>query len=148
MALAVGLYEVVKEPYLADRIRQVRDFARRLANNGVPVVLPAGGHAVYINVEKFFEGELLRHYGIRACELGPFAFEWDRKTPEQRKSILNLVRFAVPRNTYGLSHFNYAVAAVTELYRNREKIPKIRVSRGADLKLRHFQSGLQPIYKD
>jgi len=163
MALAVGLYEIVKLPYLTERIRQVREFARKLTENGVPVVLPAGGHAVYINMDKFFKRtemkvedfggvgfsiELLRHYGIRACELGPFAFEWDKKTPEQRKSILNLVRFAVPRNTYGPSHINYAVAAVTELYRNREKIPKVKVSRGANLRLRHFQSGLQPIYKD
>jgi len=163
MALAVGLYEIVKLPYLTERIRQIREFARKLTENGVPVVLPAGGHAVYINMDKFFKGtemkvddfggvgfsiELLRHYGIRACELGPFAFEWDKKTPEQRKSILNLVRFAVPRNTYGHSHINYAVAAVTELYRNREKIPKVRVSRGANLRLRHFQSGLQPIYND
>ena len=161
MALAVGLYEVVKEPYLAERIGQVREFARKLANNGVPVVLPAGGHAIYINVEAFFKGvdmeiddfggvgftiELLKHYGIRACELGAFAFEWDKKTPEQRKGILNLVRFAVPRNVYDTSHINYAVAAITELYHNRDKIPKVKVSRGSDLRLRHFQSGLLPIY--
>ena len=161
MALAVGLYEVVKEPYLTERIRQVREFARKLANNGVPVVLPAGGHAVYINVEAFFKGtdmeiddfggvgftiELLKHYGIRACELGAFAFEWDKKTPEQRKGILNLVRLAVPRNVYDTSHIDYAVAAITELHRNKEKIPKVRVSRGNNLRLRHFQSGLLPIY--
>jgi tryptophanase len=161
MALAVGLYEVVKEPYLTERIRQVREFARKLANNGVPVVLPAGGHAIYINVEEFFKGadmeiddfggvgftiELLRHYGIRACELGPFAFEWDKKTPEQRKGILNLVRFAVPRNVYDTSHIDYAVAAITELYHNKDKIPKVKVSRGINLRLRHFQSGLLPIY--
>jgi len=161
MALAVGLYEVVKEPYLAERIHQVREFARKLAINSVPVVLPAGGHAVYINVEEFFKGtdmeiddfggvgftiELLKHYGIRACELGPFAFEWDKKTPEQRKGILNLVRFAVPRNVYDTSHIDYAVAAITELYRNRDKIPKVKVSRGRELRLRHFQSGLLPIY--
>ena len=161
MALAVGLYEVIKEPYLTERIRQVQEFARKLANNDVPVVLPAGGHAVYINVEEFFKDtdmevddfggvgftiELLRHYGIRGCELGPFAFEWDRKTPEQRKGILNLVRFAVPRNVYDTSHIDYAVAAITELYHNRDKIPKVKVSRGSNLRLRHFQSGLLPIY--
>jgi len=163
MALAVGLYEVVKEPYLAERIWQVRDFARKLAQNGVPVVLPAGGHAVYINVEEFFKGinmeiddfggvgftiELLKHYGIRACELGPFAFEWDTKTPEQRENILNLVRFAIPRNVYDSSHIDYAVAAITELYKNRDHIPKVRISRGTNLRLRHFQSGLQPVYKN
>jgi tryptophanase len=112
-------------------------------------------------VEEFFKGadmeiddfggvgftiELLRHYGIRACELGPFAFEWDKKTPEQRKGILNLVRFAVPRNVYDTSHIDYAVAAITELYHNKDKIPKVKVSRGINLRLRHFQSGLLPIY--
>jgi len=163
MALTVGLYEVVKEPYLAERIRQVREFARKLAQNGIPVVLPAGGHAVYINVEEFFKGidmeiddfggvgftiELLKHYGIRACELGPFAFEWDKKTPEQRDNILNLVRFAIPRNVYDSSHIDYAVAAITELYKNRDQIPKVKISRGAKLRLRHFQSGLQPIYNN
>jgi len=153
----------VKEPYLAERIWQVRDFARKLAQNGVPVILPAGGHAVYINVEEFFKGidmeiddfggvgftiELLKHYGIRACELGPFAFEWDTKTPEQRDNILNLVRFAIPRNVYDSSHIDYAVAAITELYKNRDQIPKVKISRGAKLRLRHFQSGLQPVYNN
>ncbi len=163
MALAAGLYEVVKEPYLNERKNQVREFARKLAQNGIPVILPAGGHAVYLDMNKFFEGtdmkiddfggvgftiELLKHYGIRAVELGPFAFEWDKKTPEKRKGVLNLVRFAMPRNVYSASHIDYAVAAITELYNNKEKIPKVKVSRGAELRLRHFQTGIQPIYKD
>ncbi|MFX1322357.1 MAG: tryptophanase [Promethearchaeota archaeon] len=161
MALATSLYETIYQNSLRKRIMQVRYFAQKLAQNGVPVILPAGGHAIYLNMNKFFEGtdmkindfggvgftiELLRHYGIRACELGPFAFEWDNKTSEQRKGILNLVRFAIPRNVYGKDHIDYAVAAVTELYRNRDKIPKVKISRGAKLRLRHFQTGLQPIY--
>ncbi|TXT59972.1 MAG: Tryptophanase [Promethearchaeota archaeon] len=162
MALAAGLYEIIKEPYLFDRIGQVRYFAKELAKNGIPVVLPPGGHAVYINMDKFFQGtnmkvndfggvgltiELIRHYGIRACELGPFAFEWDKKTPDQREGILNLVRLAVPRNQYDKSHIDYAVAALKELYKHRDAIPKVEVSRGKNLRLRHFQSGLKPIYK-
>jgi tryptophanase len=162
MALAAGLYEVVKEPYLRERILQVRDFAIKLAQKGIPVVLPPGGHAIYLNIDKFFEGtdmkiddfggvgftiELLRHYGIRACELGPFAFEWDNKSPKEREGILNFVRFAVPRNAYNSNHIDYAVAAITELYHHKDKIPKVKISRGAKLRLRHFQSGLQPKYK-
>ncbi|MFW9772162.1 MAG: tryptophanase [Candidatus Thorarchaeota archaeon] len=162
MSIATGLYEVTNEIYLKGRITQIQYFAKNLAENGVPVVLPPGGHAVYLNMDKFFEGtdmriddfggvgftiELVKHYGIRACELGPFAFEWDNKTVEQRKGILNLVRFAIPRNMYNKSHIDYATAAITELYRNRERIPKVKISRGSDLKLRHFQSGLQPIYE-
>lgn len=162
IALASSLYETVDWNALRKRIFLVREFARKLAEKGVPVILPAGGHAIYLNMDKFFEGidmkiddfggigftiELLKHYGIRACELGPFAFEWDKKTLEQRKSIFNLVRFAIPWNAYNISHIDYAVAAITELYNNREKIPKVRISRGAELRLRHFQTGLQPVYK-
>jgi tryptophanase len=91
-----------------------------------------------------FTIELIRQYGVRGCELGPFAFEWDQKSPEQRKGILNVVRFAIPRNAYQTSHIDYAVAAITELYKNRKNIPKIEIARGASLPLRHFQTGLKP----
>jgi tryptophanase len=135
--------------------------AEELARNGVSVVLPPGGHAVYVDVDKFLEGtgmrtkdfggvgltlELIRHYGIRGCELGPFAFEWDTKTPEEREGILNLVRFAVPRNVYSKEHIDYTVAAISELHRNKERIPRVEIVRGKELSLRHFQCGLKPIY--
>ena len=162
MALAVGLYEIVKESYMHNRIHQVREFARKLAERNIPVLLPAGGHAVYLNMNEFFSGtdmspedfggvgftiELLRHYGIRACELGPFAFEWDQKTEEERGGILNLVRFAVPRNAYRSDHIDYTVAAIDELFRHRDEIPKVRITRGSSLRLRHFQTGLEPIFE-
>ena len=163
MALAVGLQEIMKEPYLRNRIDLTQYFAEKLAENNVPVILPAGGHAIYIDMDRFFEGmdmsmgdfpgvgftiELLKHYGIRACELGPFAFEWDRKDEEARKTILNVVRFAIPRNAFCHSDLDYAVAAITELYKNRHLLPKVQIARGADLRLRHFQTGLKPIYPE
>jgi tryptophanase len=163
MALAVGLQEVLKLPYLKSRIGLTQYFTKKLAENNIPVILPSAGHAVYIDMDKFFFGtdmktedfggvgftiELLNHYGIRACELGPFAFEWDQRTEEQRKGILNLVRFAIPRNAYSRSDIDYTVAAVSELFKNKEKIPKVRIARGAELSLRHFQTGLEPIYKE
>merc|ERR1712003_64806 len=95
-----------------------------------------------------FAIELLRCYAIRCCELGPFAFEWDRKDEEQRRGVLNLVRFAIPRNLYNQEHFDYTVAAVSDLHRNRDSLPRVTITRGADLNLRHFQSGLQPHYSD
>jgi tryptophanase len=160
MTIAVGLSQAVRQPYLDQRIGQVRDFAAQLHQAGLPVVLPAGGHAIYLDMDRFFAAgempredfpgvglciELIRRYGIRGCELGPFAFEWDRKSPQQRQSILNLVRFALPRNGYGKEHIDYAVAALTDCYRNRQRIPKMRITRGRDLRLRHFQAGLQPV---
>jgi len=125
--------------------------------------MPPGGHAVYLDMTDFFQGtsmkiddfggvgfciEMIRLYGIRPCELGPFAFEWDQKNEEQRKGILNLVRFAVPRNTYNDEHIAYTVAATAELQKHADKIPKVKVARGAELHLRHFQSGLIATYEN
>lgn len=163
MALAAGLYQVVRPEYLDARMLQTRKLALDFARAGVKgVVLPPGGHAVYLNMTEFFketpgiriddfagvgfEIELTRLFGIRCCELGPFAFEWDQKDDEQRKGILNLVRFAIPRNMYSEDHMSYTVAAVAELQKHAQMIPKVTVARGAELHLRHFQSGLSPNY--
>jgi tryptophanase len=163
MALAAGLYMVLRPEYLDARMLQTRKLAVDLVKAGVKgVVMPPGGHAVYIDMTEFFssvpgvriddfagvgfEIELIRLYGIRCCELGPFAFEWDQKTEEQRKGILNLVRFAIPRNMYSEDHMAYTVAAVAELQKHAAMIPKVTVARGAELHLRHFQSGLKPNY--
>lgn len=161
-ALASGLYEIVKLDYLQNRIEQVEYLAQGLFSNGIPVFLPAGGHGVYLNIDEFFGGkrkpddfagvgftvELLRRYGIRACELGYFAFEWDKKTKDQQEEILNQVRFALSRNVYCKEHLDYTIGAVTELYKDRENIPNMRISRGSELRLRHFQTGLEPVYKN
>ena len=160
MTVAIGLSQVLSSSYLTQRIGQVQDFAAQLHRAGLPVVLPAGGHAVYLDMDHFFSDgemekadfpgvglciELIRRYGIRGCELGPFAFEWDQKTPQQRQSILNLVRFALPRNGYSQEHIDYAVAALADCYRHPYRIPKMRITRGRDLRLRHFQAGLEPV---
>lgn len=158
-ALASGLYEVTRFEYLDARIRQVQSLAEGFYREGLPVVLPAGGHGVYLDMKRFFDNkrrpedfaavgfsvELLRRYGIRISELGYFAFEYDKKSPEQQAEILDQVRFAVARNAYGKEHIEYTVAAVAALYRDRESIPNIRIARGKQLSLRHFQTGLEPV---
>jgi len=58
--------------------------------------------------------EPIRRYSIRGRELGPFAFERDQKPSQQGQGILNLVRFALPRNGYGQEHIDYAVAALAD----------------------------------
>ncbi|KAL7713686.1 Tryptophanase [Entamoeba marina] len=163
LACAMGLNIILKESYLRERIHQVRYFAHELAKKNIPVFLPPGGHAIYIKCDEFFSNrkdyspgdflgvgltlELIRMYGIRACELGPFGFEWDNKDEEDRKGINDQVRFAVPRNVYSKEHIDYTVAAIEQMFINRDKIPKVRISRGRHLKLRHFQSGLEPVYE-
>lgn len=163
MAAVLGLHEVTKETYLRSRIGQVQAFAKKLQANDIPVFLPPGGHAVYLEMEEFFIGcnrkpddfasvgftlELIKDYGIRAAEAGPFGWEWDKKSPEERKKIPNLVRFAVPRHVMSEEHINYTVVAIKNLHNRRHTIPNVAIVRGKDMRLRHFSSGLLPIPVD
>ncbi|CAJ2508465.1 Uu.00g134910.m01.CDS01 [Anthostomella pinea] len=163
MASVIGLCEVTKEPYLRNRIGQVRSFAQKLQASGVSVLSPPGGHAVYLDMDDFFHGcdrhpgdfaavgftlELLKDYGIRAAEAGPFGWEWDKKPPEQQALIPNLVRFAVPRHVLSDTHISYTVGAIKELHSRRHSIPNVKITRGKDMRLRHFSAGMKPVPVD
>ena len=158
MALVEGLKTITQQEYLDFRISQVQRFGERM-NERVPgVVMPVPGHAVYLDMDKFFEGTgmkrgdyagigftavLLAAYGHRACELGNFAFgscnaEGDRTFPE-----LNLVRLAVPRLRYENQDLDSAVDSVQALYDNRSRIPPVDVVRAETAPLRHFKAGFK-----
>jgi tryptophanase len=156
MALVTGLKTIINEEYLSYRINQVKEFGESLHEKGIPVLMPVGGHAVYIDMTKFFSGTsmkpedfggvaftalLLGVFGHRACELGNFAFgEYDPKTGEEKLPEVNFVRFAVPRLRYEKQDLEAAAEAVKILYDNRDKIPAIDIVFGRELPLRHFKA--------
>ena len=159
MALAVGLKESCNFHYLHDRISQCNYLAEGFYDAGVKgVILPAGGHGVYINMTEFFDGkrghetfagqgfsmELIRRYGIRTSELGDYSMEYDLKTPEQQAEVCNVVRFAINRSQLTKEHLDYVIEAVAELYKDRESIPNMRIVQGRTLPMRHFHAFLEP----
>ena len=159
-AATMGLYEAMDEDYLATRISNTMYCARGLAKRGVPVVLPPGGHAIFINNNLMFPerkwddfagagfvSELLRRYGIRGCELGYMAWELDVYVEKHGKmpEIMppNLVRFAIPGNVYHKEHFDYFIKCVAELYDQRDEVPNVEITRGKYDDLRHFTVGFK-----
>jgi tryptophanase len=72
-------------------------------------------------------------------------WEWDKKSSEERKKCPDLVRFAAPRHVLSEEHINYTVTAIKTLYYNRHMIPNVAITRGKDMNLRHFSSGLKPV---
>lgn len=133
-ALAVGLYEALDFDYLASRITQVQYLGEKMAELGVPVQKPIGGHAVYLDANKFVPTipreeyraqalaiELYLVAGIRGVEIGTILADRDPETRENRYPELELVRLAIPRRTYTHNHMEYIAAALKKIYTTRDE---------------------------
>lgn len=131
-ALAVGLYDALEYDYLASRITQVQYLGEKLDEFGVPVQKPIGGHAVYLDANKFVPTipreeyraqalavELYVVSGIRGVEIGTILADRDPETRENRYPELELVRLAIPRRTYTHNHMEYIASALKNIYDSR-----------------------------
>jgi tryptophanase len=148
-AIAVGLEEVVDEDYLNYRIASTQYVARHFNEAGVPIMKPAGGHAVYIDARRFlphippleYPGqslavELYKAGGIRGCEIGTAMFGL-RPDGKEEPAHMDLVRLAIPRRMYTQAHMDYVVEVVTEVFENRENLRGMKFVRQPRA-LRHF----------
>jgi len=150
-AMAQGFEEVLDEDYLQYRIRSVAYLGEHLLEEGIQIIEPPGGHAIYIDAAAFlphvppaqFPGQALvcalyRHAGIRAVEIGSVMFgRTDPETGEAHQPALELVRLAIPRRVYTQSHIDYVIEAVAEVYRQRDRIRGLRIVEAPEV-LRHF----------
>lgn len=157
-AIAIGLYEGLDEDYLNYRTSQVRYLGETLVAGGVPIVLPVGGHAVFIDAANFcphippeqFPGVALtvamyREAGIRGVEIGSLMFEEkDKETGRLVHPPLELVRLAIPRRVYTMSHIQYVADSILDIYQKRGELRGLRLTYEAPL-LRHFTARLEEI---
>ena len=149
-AMAVGLREAVEERYVEGRLASVVELGERLADAGVPVYRPFGGHAVYVDAERFlphvepeaFPGQALvcaayLEGAVRCVELGSFAFPGADR-PE-------LVRLALPRRTYGREHLEHVAETFAAVHGRREELGGLDVvAEPPNPELRHFSAELEP----
>jgi tryptophanase len=157
-AIAVGLREVLDPGYLSYRITSTAYLGRHVAEAGVPIVEPPGGHAVYVDADAFcpavepleFPGvslvvELYREAGIRAVEIGSLMFGGeDPETGEPNPARNELVRLALPRRVYTQSHVDYVVEAVLNVWERRDELSGYRIVEAPEV-LRHFTARLEPL---
>ena len=153
-AIAIGLYEVMDENYLHYRIRSIEYLTQKLVDAGVPVMVPAGGHAVYLDAKQFLDhipvhqypgqalvGALYIKGGIRCVEIGSLMFgKYDEKG-DLIPAALELVRLAIPRRVYTQSHIDYVAEVIIEVFNEKKSIKGLKIIEEADL-LRHFTAKL------
>jgi tryptophanase len=146
-AIAVGLQEALQEDYLRYRIASTAYLGNHIAQQGVPIVLPPGGHAVYLDARAFvphiplaeFPGvalacELYLEGGIRSVEIGTLMFGSAAK--------MDLVRLAIPRRTYTQSHVDYVIEVILEVWERRDWIRGYQLTYEPPF-LRHFTAQFQ-----
>jgi tryptophanase len=155
-AIAQGLRECVQEDYLSYRIRSVAYLGEALEAAGVPVVVPFGGHAVFIDARAMlahldplqYPGQALacalyEEGGVRACEIGTVMFGMHPDGTET-PAAMDLVRLAIPRRTYTQSHIDYVIEVVARVASRADRLPGMRIV-SQPRQLRHFTARFAPL---
>jgi tryptophanase len=156
-ALAIGLDEVLEEDYLEYRIRSTEYVWSHLDKAGVPLLRPAGGHAVYLDARAFLpnidpgllpgqsiSAAMFLEGGVRACEIGTVMFGHTLPDGTQAAGPMDLVRLAIPRRVYTQSHMDYVIEAVTYVFERRANLGGLKIIDEPSA-LRHFTCGFEPI---
>lgn len=154
--VAIGLYESLEEDYLRYRIGSLQYIGEKLKNNGIPLIYPVGGHAIYLDA-----GEILPHVpplqypgwsfnaalyllgGIRGCEIGSVMFG-SQPDGTEKPASRELVRLAFPRRVYTQSHADYLIEVILAAYEQRDKLRGYKIVEMQPV-LRHFSCRLLPL---
>ncbi|MBL8547844.1 MAG: tryptophanase [Hyphomonadaceae bacterium] len=155
-AIAQGLSEIVDEDYLRYRVRVNEYVLERLIEEGVPVVRPAGGHAVFLDAGAMLPHILPLQYpgqalaaalyeegGVRGCEIGSVMFGLQPDGAE-KPARSELVRLAMPRRVYTQSHADYVVETILAVFEKRAALRGMRIVRQPQM-LRHFTAEFAPL---
>ena len=156
-AIAIGLQEVMDENYLHYRIRSIEYLTNKLIAAGVPVMQPAGGHAVYIDAKEFLSHIPVDQYpgqalvaalylegGIRSVEIGSLMFGKYDSAGKLIPAQMELVRLAIPRRVYTQSHIDYVSEVIIDVFNKRNEIKGFIITEEIPM-LRHFTAKLKPV---
>ncbi len=156
-AMAQGIRESLEEDYLHSRVGQVEYLGDALLAEGVPIVVPIGGHAVFLDAAAFLDhltqdqfpaqrlaGELYLEAGIRSMERGIVSAGRDAVTGEHNRPKLELVRLTLPRRVYTQAHLDVTAEAVLEVWDRRTSVQGLEMVFEPTY-LRFFQARFQPL---
>ena len=154
-AMAVGIREMTQLEVAGASADAIQYFVGLLESAGLPVVTPAGGLAAHLDAMRFIDHVPQSDYtagalcaatyiasGIRGMERGSVSMDRDADGNDV-PSDLELVRLAVPRRVYTMSHFQYAADRLQWLYEHRRMIGGLEFEEEPPV-LRFFAGKLRP----
>ncbi len=156
-AMARGIEEAVKDENISFRVKQVEYLGNLLLEENIPIVVPIGGHAIFLDAKRFYPhipqnqfpaqrlaADLYVESGVRAMERGIVSAGRNKLTGDHNYPKLELVRLTIPRRVYTQSHLDVVAWSVMELYQNREKAKGLKMVFEPKY-LRFFQARFEPI---
>jgi len=156
-AIAIGLQEIFDPYYLDYRIKSTQFLGKKMHELGVPLMLPIGGHAVYVDAKKLYPHipaheypgqalvcELYELAGIRTVEIGSVMFGTYNDDGTLKPAPMELVRLAIPRRVYTQSHIEYVIETFAEIMMRRENVRGLKITK-EPRSLRHFTAHFEPL---
>jgi tyrosine phenol-lyase len=133
-AMARGIVESVQDDHIRARVGQVEYLGELLLEWDIPIVVPIGGHAIYLDARRFYPAmpqiqfpaqtlaaELYLDSGVRAMERGIVSAGRDKHTGDHYYPKLELVRLTIPRRVYTQAHMDVVAESVEAVFRNPDK---------------------------
>ncbi|MBK6444563.1 MAG: tyrosine phenol-lyase [Bacteroidetes bacterium] len=156
-AMAIGISESVQDDHIRARIGQVEYLGHQLLAMGVPIVIPIGGHGIFIDAKRFLPhlkqtqfpaqtlaAELYLDSGVRTMERGIVSAGRNKETGEHYFPELELVRLTIPRRVYTQAHMDVVAESVNEVFLRRKKIKGLKMTFEPQY-LRFFQAKFMPL---
>jgi len=156
-AVAIGLHESVEYEHIKARVGQVLYLGTKLQEFGVPIIVPIGGHGVFLDAKAFLPqldqdvypaqaltAEIYLEGGVRTMERGNVSSGRDPKTGENRRPKLEMVRVTIPRRVYTQAHMDVTAETIAEVYDRRASIKGLRMVYEPKV-LRFFQAMFEPL---
>jgi tyrosine phenol-lyase len=156
-AMAIGIVESMQDDHVRSRIGQVRYLAELLTDWQIPMVLPVGGHAIFLDARAFYPqlsqdefpaqslaAELYLDSGIRSMERGLVSAGRDPLTGGHHYPKLELTRLTIPRRVYTQAHMDVVAESVKAVYDARSAARGLRMVYEPRY-LRFFQARFEPL---
>ncbi len=156
-AMARGIEESVDDDHIRARVGQVEYLGNKLLGWGVPLVVPIGGHAVFLDARRFYPhipqdrfpaqrlaAEIYLEAGVRTMERGILSAGRDPATGDHRHPKLELVRVTIPRRVYTQAHMDVTAEAIEEVWWRADEARGLRLVYEPKY-LRFFQARLEPV---